>query len=93
MPTYEYQCIDCDYLFEEFQSISDQPITICPNCKGKTRRLISGGTGFLFKGSGFYITENRSKNYKASAEKDKEPIATSNSKSKSSETSKKTGKT
>jgi putative FmdB family regulatory protein len=80
MPTYEYECIDCSYLFEEFQRISDPAILICPNCKGKTRRLISGGSGFLFKGSGFYITENRSQNYKASAEKDKEPISKSDNK-------------
>ena len=92
MPTYEYECIDCNYLFEEFQSIIDPPIFICPNCNGKTKRLISGGTGFLFKGKGFYITENRSNNYMASAEKDKEPISTSNSKPKSTEKKKKTGK-
>jgi putative FmdB family regulatory protein len=92
MPTYEYECVDCNYLFEEFQRITDQPISICPNCEGRTKRLISGGTGFLFKGKGFYITENRSKNYKASAEKDKDPISIPNSKPKSTEKKKKTGK-
>ena len=70
MPTYEYQCTECEYRFEEFQSISAPPITICPECNGKTKRLISGGAGFLFKGSGFYTTDYRSANYKKAAEKD-----------------------
>ena len=71
MPTYEYKCIDCDHRFEEFQSISSEPITICPECGGKTERIISGGAGFIFEGSGFYITENRKSDYKSAAEKDK----------------------
>lgn len=71
MPTYEYQCTECDYKFEEFQSMIAEAISVCPECKGKTRRLISGGAGFLFKGKGFYITDYRSKEYKKAAEKDK----------------------
>ena len=74
MPTYEYKCNDCEHRFEEFQSMSAAPITVCPECKGKTERIITGGTGFLFKGSGFYITENRSKDYQASAEKEKSSL-------------------
>ena len=76
MPTYEYKCSDCSYLFEELQSFTAEPITVCPECSGKTERLITGGAGFLFKGSGFYITENRSKAYKAAAAKDNSPSST-----------------
>ena len=61
MPTYEYVCTECDHLFEEFQSIHDQPIKICPKCNGVVRKKISGGSGLVFKGSGFYITDYKNK--------------------------------
>ncbi len=57
MPTYDYICMDCDYKFEHFQSMSDEPIRVCPNCSGRVRRLIGGGTGLIFKGSGYYLTD------------------------------------
>ena len=57
MPTYEYECERCGHRFERFQSITDEPVKRCPQCRGKVRRLLSGGAGFLFKGSGFYITD------------------------------------
>ena len=58
MPTYEYACEACGHKFEEFQSITAKPIKKCPKCgKSKAKRLISGGAGFIFKGSGFYITD------------------------------------
>jgi putative FmdB family regulatory protein len=80
MPTYQYKCKKCDYRFEEFQSITDKPIASCPECGGKVVRLISGGSGFLFKGSGFYITDHRSDSYKKAAEKDKpSPVSESSS--------------
>lgn len=60
MPTYEYVCDECEHLFEKFQSMTDDPIETCPKCDGDVRRLISGGAGLVFKGSGFYITDNRS---------------------------------
>ena len=44
MPQYEYKCVDCNYKFEEFQSIKDDPISICPKCKGKVKKLISLST-------------------------------------------------
>ena len=69
MPTYEYKCEECGYLFEEFQSMSADPLEICPKCNGHVHRLISSGNGFLFKGSGFYITDYRSENYKKGKEK------------------------
>ena len=61
MPTYEYVCNKCGFAFEEFQSIKAEPLTICPKCKGDVRRLISGGIGLLFKGSGFYETDYKTK--------------------------------
>lgn len=72
MPTYEYKCKDCNCRFEEFQSITSAPLTVCPKCKGAVERIISGGAGFVFKGSGFYITEHRSSNYKEAAKNDSE---------------------
>jgi len=57
MPTYDYICTDCGYEFEHFQSMSDEPIRICPKCNGTVRRKISGGTGLIFKGSGYYLTD------------------------------------
>ena len=52
MPTYDYKCNACSYLFEEFQSIKDAPLKKCPKCgKKKLRRLIGGGAAVMFKGS------------------------------------------
>lgn len=59
MPTYEYVCEECDHVFEEFQSMTDDPLTECPKCGGPVRRVIHGGAGLVFKGSGFYITDSR----------------------------------
>jgi putative FmdB family regulatory protein len=62
MPTYEYQCGKCGYQFEAFQSIKDAAITTCPECHEEAvQRLISSGSGLIFKGSGFYITDYKSK--------------------------------
>lgn len=62
MPTYEYECTACKHTFEEFQKITDKPLTECPRCGGKVRRLISGGAGLIFKGSGFYVTDYKRSN-------------------------------
>ena len=62
MPTYEYECTKCKRVFEEFQKITDKPLLRCPNCRGKLRRLISGGVGIIFKGSGFYTTDYKKSN-------------------------------
>jgi putative FmdB family regulatory protein len=78
MPTYEYACAKCGRKFEKVQSIKDQALTVCPRdiCerkpwgKGKVQRCISAGAGLIFKGSGFYITDYRSENYKAAAKTD-----------------------
>lgn len=84
MPTYEYQCNDCDIRFEKFQSITAEPIKQCPECGGSVRRLISAGGGLIFKGSGFYTTDYRSEGYKKAEKKEKE--SSSESKSEKSET-------
>jgi putative FmdB family regulatory protein len=76
MPTYEYECAACGHRFEEFQSIKAKPTVVCPKCKKrKVKRLISAGGGFIFKGSGFYITDYRSDSYKEAAKKDVAPTA------------------
>ncbi len=71
MPTYQYLCNKCGHQFEEMQRISDLPLTECPKCKGDVERVITGGAGIVFKGSGFYITDYRKKDYKDAAGKDK----------------------
>jgi putative FmdB family regulatory protein len=61
MPTYEYICKKCKHMFELFQSMFDAPRKTCPECKGAVRRLVSGGSGLIFKGSGFYLTDYKNK--------------------------------
>ena len=62
MPTYEYACPKCGHEFEQFQSMLDEPLKKCPQCK-KTgvKRLVGGGAGLIFKGTGFYITDYKTK--------------------------------
>ena len=60
MPVYEYQCQSCGKHFEIKQSFADDPLTICPNCAGKIQRVIQAA-GIVFKGSGFYVNDSRSK--------------------------------
>jgi putative FmdB family regulatory protein len=69
MPTYEYECEKCGLVFEKFQSITAEPLKTCSKqgCGGKVHRLLSAGGGFLFKGSGFYVTDYRSDAYKKAA--------------------------
>ena len=59
MPTYEYECTKCGHTFEAFQSMIDKPLSRCPKCRYAVRRLIGGGLGVIFKGSGFYTTDNK----------------------------------
>lgn len=78
MPTYEYRCAN-GHLFEQFQRISDPPLEACPQCGAGAERVLSGGAGLLFKGSGFYITDYRSDTYKKAAESDKSSGSSSKS--------------
>lgn len=61
MPTYEYECTKCGIVIEEFKSINAPRRQRCPECRGKVQRLISGGSAIHFKGSGFYVTDSKSK--------------------------------
>lgn len=71
MPTYDYECTECGHEFEEFQSMTAEPLKQCPKCKGKVKRLIGAGASIIFKGSGFYATDYRSKEYHEQAKKEK----------------------
>jgi putative FmdB family regulatory protein len=66
MPTYEYACPD-GHFFDKFQRMSDPAEADCPECGQAATRKISGGSGFLFKGDGFYITDYRSDDYRKKA--------------------------
>ncbi len=60
MPNYEYACSDCGNHLEVFQKFSDRTLTVCPQCQGHLRKVFSP-VGVVFKGSGFYATDNRTK--------------------------------
>jgi len=66
MPTYEYRCPEGHH-FELSQKMSEEPRAECPECGADSERLLSAGVGFLFKGDGFYITDNRSASYRKDA--------------------------
>ena len=58
MPTYQYACTECDHAFEEFQSFTDDALTVCPVCGGRLRKVFNA-VGVVFKGSGFYRNDSR----------------------------------
>ena len=60
MPTYQYRCTECDHAFEEFQSFTDDALSVCPVCGGRLRKVFNA-VGVVFKGSGFYRNDSRSK--------------------------------
>jgi putative FmdB family regulatory protein len=78
MPTYEYHCIKCGQNFEAVQSMKDPHFEVCPKAlcrmetwgEGPVKRQMGTGAGLIFKGSGFYITDYRSENYKEGAKKE-----------------------
>lgn len=61
MPTYDYRCKACNYTFEAFQNMNEEPLKECPKCKSEVKRLIGAGAGPIFKGSGFYQTDYKNK--------------------------------
>ena len=81
MPTYEYACSKCGHQFEQFQSMRDDPLRKCPKCgKQALKRLVGGGAGLIFKGSGFYITDYKNKGMaKAAASESGAPAAKTSS--------------
>ena len=56
MPIYEYECLTCGVRFERKQSVNDEPVSVCPDCGGKVRKVFYPA-GIIFKGSGFYKTD------------------------------------
>jgi putative FmdB family regulatory protein len=94
MPTYEYHCRKCDQNFEMFQSMRDEPLRECPKdlCRlqkwghGKVKRLLGTGAGIIFKGSGFYSTDYRSKAYQEAAKKEAPTAGEKSSSGKESKT-------
>ncbi len=79
MPTYDYYCASCKHTFERFEPIGDEGAKACPQCgKKKAKRRLGTGAGLIFKGSGFYVTDYKSKasaadtTAKKAAEKPKE---------------------
>lgn len=59
MPTYQYECKECEHSFEIFQSIHDEPVDACPECGAEVTKVVNFGGGIVFKGKGFYSTDNR----------------------------------
>ncbi|MGI8900480.1 MAG: FmdB family zinc ribbon protein [Nocardioides sp.] len=58
MPTYQYACTDCEHAFDQVQGFSEDSLSVCPACEGRLRKIFNA-VGVVFKGSGFYRTDNR----------------------------------
>jgi putative FmdB family regulatory protein len=86
MPTYEYACRSCGRHLEVFQRISEEPLSVCPNCGGALRKVYHPA-GILLKGSGFYKTDSRAKTSDAKSSKSSESSSSSSSSSGSSDSS------
>ncbi len=85
MPSYTYRCNENDHEFTVRQSMADDPLTECPVCGGSVRRVVSS-VGVVFKGSGFYVTDNRSSG-STNGSKSSKPKNVESSKEGSAETS------
>jgi putative FmdB family regulatory protein len=93
MPTYEYSCTECGERLEVVQSFADDPLTVCPLCQGKLRKLFSA-VGVVFKGSGFYKTDSRASKKKVTSSANgssSEPNKSADSAGKSASTSSDSG--
>jgi putative FmdB family regulatory protein len=88
MPVYEYRCRACGVRFERRQHISDEPLKVCPECGGEVYRLIQP-VGIIFRGSGFYVTDNRAKSSTSGTGSSKKP--SEKSEGKESESTDKSG--
>lgn len=76
VPTYEYECQKCGHTFEALQRMTDKPLKKCEKCSGPVKRLISLGSGIIFKGSGFYETDYKRAPSKKSDKPDTKPCQT-----------------
>ena len=92
MPTYQYACTECGHAFEQFQSFSDDALTVCPECDGRLRKVFNA-VGVVFKGSGFYRTDSRSSGSSSSTAASSSGSPSSDSSSTSSSTSSSSAKT
>ncbi len=92
MPLYEYKCQNCGVRFERRQHMGDEPVKICPECRGDVRRLIQP-VGIIFKGSGFYVTDNRAKSSTSGTRSTSKPSSSSESKTTESKTPEKSAST
>jgi putative FmdB family regulatory protein len=81
LPTYQYRCTECHHAFEQFQSFTDDALTVCPECGGRLRKVYNA-VGVVFKGSGFYRNDSR-----GTASSSETPAATSGDSSGSSSSS------
>jgi putative FmdB family regulatory protein len=91
VPTYQYACTACGHQLEAVQSFADEPLTECPACEGRLRKLF-GSVGVVFKGSGFYRTDSRpaeksSSSSTSSSSTSSSPSSSSSSSSSSSDSS------
>ena len=66
MPTYNYYCNNCESYYSYFQKMSESSKKECEDCGGEIERVITGGSGLIFKGSGFYLTDYKKKNNNSS---------------------------
>src|SRR5881409_1866452 len=80
MPTYQYVCTECGEPLEVVQKFSDDPLTVCPACQGRLRKVFSP-VGVVFKGSGFYKTDSRSSSSSSSKSESKTPDTKTETKS------------
>lgn len=86
MPTYQYACTECDHAFEQFQSFSDDSLTVCPQCEGRLRKVFNA-VGVVFKGSGFYRTDSRGSSTSSSTSTSSDSASTATSTKDSSSSS------
>lgn len=87
MPTYTYRCDSCGVQFDHRQSFSDPILEICPECSEKTIHKVYTPVGIVFKGSGFYATDNRSPSGQKSKKSSSDSSTTSSSETSKSESS------
>lgn len=87
MPTYQYACTACGHQLEAVQTFADEPLSECPACEGRLRKLFSG-VGVVFKGSGFYRTDSRAAASSSSTPAQKSPDAAKKSDSGKSDSGK-----